>query len=207
MYLIGSKRLGTSATRGPKAGQWGVTFSAPMVTLLGPNESICRLFSLVRALMWLSACKVPLFRESIRASGGRVLLQALILEVLRSGSHGAESLYFLLFLDPMWVILTVVEQGTIELTEQLSHFNELGAIPPLVPQVPNPFIPHYIHRENKVLNLRGRKGCCDPFHLIFAGLGPSRWTLVVQWPSAKLLQIPPVNKLVLVCFLGILPAG
>ncbi|KAH1022692.1 hypothetical protein HUJ04_012051 [Dendroctonus ponderosae] len=53
------------------------------------------------------------------------------------------------FGDPMWVILTVVEQGTIELTEQLSHFSELGAIPPLVPQVPNPFIPHYIHRENK----------------------------------------------------------
>lgn len=50
----------------------------------------------------------------------------------------------------MWAILTVVEQGTIELTEQLSHFNELGAIPPLLPQVSNPFVPHNIHRENQV---------------------------------------------------------
>lgn len=53
------------------------------------------------------------------------------------------------FGDPMWAILTVVEQGTIELTEQLSHFNELGAIPPLVPQVTNPFVPHMLHRESK----------------------------------------------------------
>ncbi|XP_066247249.1 protein ILRUN isoform X1 [Euwallacea similis] len=53
------------------------------------------------------------------------------------------------FGDPMWAILTVVEQGTIELTEQLSHFNELGAIPPLMPQVPNPFVPHTFHRDNK----------------------------------------------------------
>lgn len=54
------------------------------------------------------------------------------------------------FGDPMWAILTVVEQGTIELTEQLSHFNELGSIPPLVPhQVPNPFIPHMVPRDMK----------------------------------------------------------
>ncbi|KAL1491588.1 hypothetical protein ABEB36_012163 [Hypothenemus hampei] len=53
------------------------------------------------------------------------------------------------FGDPMWAILTVVEQGTIELTEQLSHFNELGSIPPLVSQVSNPFIPHTFQRENK----------------------------------------------------------
>ncbi|XP_050308788.1 protein ILRUN [Anthonomus grandis grandis] len=53
------------------------------------------------------------------------------------------------FGDPMWTILTVVEQGTIELTEQLSHFNELGAIPPLMPQVPNPFVPHRLHGDSK----------------------------------------------------------
>ncbi|XP_030751774.1 protein ILRUN [Sitophilus oryzae] len=52
------------------------------------------------------------------------------------------------FGDPMWVILTVVEQGTIELTEQLSHFNELGAIPPLAPQVPNPFIRQTLHHRD-----------------------------------------------------------
>lgn len=49
----------------------------------------------------------------------------------------------------MWAIVTVVEQGTIELTEQLSHFNELGGIPPVFFQVPNPFI-HPFQRENRV---------------------------------------------------------
>ncbi|CAH1131514.1 unnamed protein product [Ceutorhynchus assimilis] len=53
------------------------------------------------------------------------------------------------FGDAMWTILTVVEQGTIELTEQLSHFNELGAIPPLEPQVTNPFFPFTLPKENK----------------------------------------------------------
>ncbi|XP_060523624.1 protein ILRUN [Cylas formicarius] len=52
------------------------------------------------------------------------------------------------FGDPMWAILTVVEQGTIELTEQLSHFSELGAIPPLPSQVLNPFVPHRSHLDS-----------------------------------------------------------
>lgn len=46
----------------------------------------------------------------------------------------------------MWVIVTVVEEGTMALTQQLSHFSELGALPPI--NVPNnPFIPQRSHIE------------------------------------------------------------
>ncbi|CAG9827605.1 unnamed protein product [Diabrotica balteata] len=48
------------------------------------------------------------------------------------------------FGDPMWVIVTVVEEGTVALTNQLSHFNELGALPPPTSNY-NPFSPHQIH--------------------------------------------------------------
>ncbi|CAH1107334.1 unnamed protein product [Psylliodes chrysocephalus] len=51
------------------------------------------------------------------------------------------------FGDPMWVIVTVVEEGTIALTNQLSHFNELGALPP-TSNAYNPFSPHQIHIGN-----------------------------------------------------------
>lgn len=45
------------------------------------------------------------------------------------------------FGDPVWAIVTVVEEGTIALTEQLSHLSELGSSP--VQAVPvNPFGPH-----------------------------------------------------------------
>ncbi|XP_044258652.1 protein ILRUN [Tribolium madens] len=50
------------------------------------------------------------------------------------------------FGDPMWVIVTVVEEGTMALTQQLSSFSELGASPPA--QVAyNPFIPQRSHLE------------------------------------------------------------
>ncbi|KAJ8922043.1 hypothetical protein NQ315_008683 [Exocentrus adspersus] len=49
--------------------------------------------------------------------------------------------------DPMWAIVTVVEEGTIALTQQLSHFNELGALPSPT-SGHNPFIPHRTHTEN-----------------------------------------------------------
>lgn len=42
------------------------------------------------------------------------------------------------FGDPLWVIATVVEEGTIALSEQLSHLSELGS-PPTVPIPVNPF--------------------------------------------------------------------
>lgn len=51
------------------------------------------------------------------------------------------------FGDHMWVIVTVVEEGTIALTNQLSHFNELGAPPPSA-NTYNPFSPHQIHIGN-----------------------------------------------------------
>ncbi|KAJ8941754.1 hypothetical protein NQ318_001348 [Aromia moschata] len=52
------------------------------------------------------------------------------------------------FGDPMWAIVTVVEEGTIALTQQLSHFNELGATPP--PTVThNPFLSHRSHTDHK----------------------------------------------------------
>ena len=42
------------------------------------------------------------------------------------------------FGDPMWIVVTVIDPSTIALTDQLSHFNELGA--PLTTSVPvNPF--------------------------------------------------------------------
>ncbi|XP_017768155.1 PREDICTED: uncharacterized protein C6orf106 homolog isoform X2 [Nicrophorus vespilloides] len=42
------------------------------------------------------------------------------------------------FGDPLWMILTVVEERTMQLTDQLSHLNDLGA--PLTNNVPaNPF--------------------------------------------------------------------
>jgi hypothetical protein len=51
------------------------------------------------------------------------------------------------FGDPMWVIVTVVEEGTMALTQQLSSFTDLGASPP--PQVAhNPFIPQRSHIEH-----------------------------------------------------------
>ncbi|RZC40084.1 C6orf106 -like protein, partial [Asbolus verrucosus] len=51
------------------------------------------------------------------------------------------------FGDPMWVIVTVVEEGTMALTQQLSHFTELGASP--ATQVThNPFIPQRSHLEH-----------------------------------------------------------
>ncbi|KAJ8979587.1 hypothetical protein NQ317_019475 [Molorchus minor] len=52
------------------------------------------------------------------------------------------------FGDPMWAIVTVVEEGTIALTQQLSHFNELGALPPST-YSHNPFLPQRLHRESK----------------------------------------------------------
>lgn len=55
--------------------------------------------------------------------------------------------FVLILLDPMWAIVTVVEEGTIALTQQLSHFNELGAVPPSVP-VHNPFVSQRSHLEN-----------------------------------------------------------
>ena len=49
--------------------------------------------------------------------------------------------------DPMWVIVTVVEEGTMALTQQLSSFSELGASPQ--PEVAhNPFIPQRSHLEH-----------------------------------------------------------
>ncbi|KAG5884873.1 hypothetical protein JTB14_025037 [Gonioctena quinquepunctata] len=51
------------------------------------------------------------------------------------------------FGDPMWAIVTVVEEGTIALTNQLSHFNELGASPP-PSNSHNPFVPQRSHIEN-----------------------------------------------------------
>ncbi|KAJ3665810.1 hypothetical protein Zmor_001286 [Zophobas morio] len=51
------------------------------------------------------------------------------------------------FGDPMWVIVTVVEEGTMALTQQLSSFSELGASPQ--PEVAhNPFIPQRSHLEH-----------------------------------------------------------
>lgn len=38
----------------------------------------------------------------------------------------------------MWVIFTVVERGTVELTHQLSRFSDLGGPPPVI-ATRNPF--------------------------------------------------------------------
>lgn len=43
------------------------------------------------------------------------------------------------FVDTMWVILAVVEEGTMALTQQLSHFSDLGSVPPPSPVTMNPF--------------------------------------------------------------------
>lgn len=51
------------------------------------------------------------------------------------------------FGDPMWAIVTVVEEGTIALTQQLSHFNELGGPQPSIP-AHNPFVSQRSHIEN-----------------------------------------------------------
>ncbi|CAH2009437.1 unnamed protein product [Acanthoscelides obtectus] len=58
------------------------------------------------------------------------------------------------FGDPMWAIVTVVEEGTIELTNQMSHFNELGAHPPSMSNH-NPFLPHGVHLENNQVCIQG----------------------------------------------------
>lgn len=45
----------------------------------------------------------------------------------------------------MWVILAVVEEGTMALTQQLSHFSDLGSVPPPAPLTINPFIQQRSH--------------------------------------------------------------
>ncbi|CAG9818298.1 unnamed protein product [Phaedon cochleariae] len=51
------------------------------------------------------------------------------------------------FGDPMWTIVTVVEEGTIALTNQLSHFNQLGS-PPQSLNGHNPFVRNQSQKEN-----------------------------------------------------------
>lgn len=46
----------------------------------------------------------------------------------------------------MWVIVTVVEEGTMALTQQLSHMTELGSSPPQEMNH-NPFVPQRSHLE------------------------------------------------------------
>lgn len=58
---------------------------------------------------------------------------------------------FSVITDPMWAIVTVVEESTIAITNQLSHFNELGTSIPQLSMVAsqNPFIlQHRLHLEN-----------------------------------------------------------
>lgn len=51
----------------------------------------------------------------------------------------------------MWAIVTVVEENTIAITNQLSHFNELGALPsPATTR--NPFITQR-HLENNHVSI------------------------------------------------------
>lgn len=46
-------------------------------------------------------------------------------------------------------IMTVVEEGTMALTQQLSHFNELGSAPQQPPQaIYNPFVPQRSHTDH-----------------------------------------------------------
>lgn len=53
------------------------------------------------------------------------------------------------FGDPMWAIVTVVEQGTMDLTQRLSHFSELGNIvQPVNSSVQNPFDYHVRSRTS-----------------------------------------------------------
>ncbi|KAJ8928159.1 hypothetical protein NQ314_019306 [Rhamnusium bicolor] len=63
-------------------------------------------------------------------------------------------------MDPMWAIVTVVEEGTIALTQQLSLFNELGALRQPI-NIHNPFVPQRSHIENsqvrKLLTTLGNK--------------------------------------------------
>lgn len=56
--------------------------------------------------------------------------------------------------DPMWVIVTVVEEGTMALTQQLSSFSELGASPPAHVAY-NPFIPNRSHLEQTQVSTGG----------------------------------------------------
>lgn len=52
----------------------------------------------------------------------------------------------------MWVIVTVVEEGAVVLTQQLSHFNELGAFPGSTVPV-NPFNQLRISTEQMQVSL------------------------------------------------------
>lgn len=50
------------------------------------------------------------------------------------------------FGDPVWAIVTVVEEGTMALTHQLQHLRELGSQPANSIQV-NPFTPHRLSTD------------------------------------------------------------
>ncbi|KAI4457580.1 hypothetical protein MML48_7g00016522 [Holotrichia oblita] len=51
------------------------------------------------------------------------------------------------FGDPVWAIVTVVEEGTMALTEQLQHLSELGSQPSSTVQV-NPFTSHRLSTDD-----------------------------------------------------------
>lgn len=52
--------------------------------------------------------------------------------------------------ETMWVILAVVEEGTMALTQQLSHLSDLGSAPLQSVDPMNPFVPQRSHSSADV---------------------------------------------------------
>jgi len=61
--------------------------------------------------------------------------------------------------DVIWVILTVAEDGTMALTQQLSHLSELGAPPRLGDTNLNPFGPTSRQSSQTLFQVRPDKFC------------------------------------------------
>ena len=61
--------------------------------------------------------------------------------------------------DVIWVILTVAEDGTMALTQQLSHLSELGSPPRLGDTNLNPFGPTSRQSSQTLFQVRPEKFC------------------------------------------------
>lgn len=137
------KRRGTYTTAGRKSGPQAVTCSAQGATTWAAAAFMYRACIPAREWTLASHWRALPSQACTRANGGCARLRVPTLEVGKLFFLTISLISF--FSDTMWVILAVVGEGTMQLTQQLSHLSDLGSIPPPAALTPNPFTQQRSH--------------------------------------------------------------